>query len=150
MSRPLHAGAAACFERQGMMTSLGAEMVEAAGGRCVIEAPLTAAATQQNGLFHGGAVAGLADAACGHAAITAAPPGADVVSVEFKLNLLAPADGERLRATATVLRQGRTISTVSARVETLRPEGWIHCAEMLATMFVKGAPGAVAAGGRQG
>lgn len=149
MSIGLHPGAAACFERQGMMTHFHAAMTEAANGRCVIEVPAGEHLTQQSGFFHGGVVAGVADAACGHAAISAAPDGADVVSVEFKLNLLAPADGSRLRATASVLRQGRTISVVSARVETLRPAGWVHCAEMLATMFVKRGT-AVAESGPQG
>ena len=154
MSGTLHAGAAACFAAQGMMTHYGAVKTQAADGRCVIEIPAGEHLTQQSGFFHGGVVAGLADAACGHAAISAAPDGADVLSVEFKLNLLAPADGSRLRATAHVLRQGRTISTVSARVETMREAGWVHCAEMLATMFVKEAKtssgGAVASRGPQG
>ncbi|MEO6433666.1 MAG: PaaI family thioesterase [Sphingomicrobium sp.] len=150
MSLPLHPGAAACFARQGMMTHFGARMTEAAAGRCVIEVDAGHHLTQQSGFFHGGVVAGVADAACGHAAITAAPDGADVVSVEFKLNLLAPADGSKLRASATVLRQGRTISVVAARVETLREAGWVHCAEMLGTMFVKHGQAPVAERGPQG
>lgn len=150
MTTNLHAGAFDCFERQGMMRNFGATMTEAADGRCVIEAAAGPHLTQQGGYFHGGVVAGLADAACGHAAITAAPDGADVVSVEFKLNLLAPADGSRLRASAKVLRQGRTISTVACRVETLREDGWAHCAEMLATMFVKPVGAPVADGAPRG
>jgi uncharacterized protein (TIGR00369 family) len=125
------------FYAQGMLRHFGAELVEAANGRCVIELPYGEHLTQQNGLFHGGVVAGIADAACGHAAFTLAPEGANVVSVEYKLNHIPPADGERLRATATVLKQGRTISVVATRVDTLRAGEWRHCGEMLGTMFVK-------------
>lgn len=128
---------AASFYAQGMLRHFGAELIEASDGHCVIEVAMGDQLTQQNGLFHGGVVAGIADAACGHAAFTLAPEGANVVSVEFKLNLLAPADGSRLRASANVLKQGRTISVVAAQVETLHEDEWRHCAEMLGTMFVK-------------
>ena len=133
----LHEAASASFSNQGLMTHFGAEMIEAADGHCVIEVGAADHLTQQNGMFHGGVMAAIADAACGHAAFTLAPPGANILSIEFKLNMLSPADGDRLRATANVLKQGRSVSTVSARVDTLRGGEWAHCGEMLATMFVK-------------
>lgn len=135
--RTLDPAAADSFGRQGLMTNFGANLIDAVDGRCVIEVGAGDHLTQQDGLFHGGVVAGIADAACGHAAFTLAPPGANILTVEFKLNLLGPADGSRIRATATVLKQGRSISTVAARVETLHGNDWRHCGEMLATMFVK-------------
>lgn len=125
------------FDAQGLMRHFGATMVEAADGRCEIEVPIGEHLTQQNGFFHGGVVAAIADAACGHAAFSLAPEMANILTVEFKLNLVAPAKGERLRAKAEVLRQGRSISTVRARVEVLDAGEWTHCGEMLATMFVK-------------
>ncbi len=133
----LHKDAAQSFAAQGLMTHFGARIVEASDGRCVIEVPLGGKLTQQDGFFHGGVIASIADASCGHAAFTLAPEGSNVLSVEFKLNLLAPAKGERLRATGNVLRQGRTVGTYASRVEVFDGGKWVHCAEMLATMFTK-------------
>ena len=135
--RELHDAAADSFSRQGLMTHFGAELVEAADGRCVIEVTSADHLTQQDGMFHGGVMAAIADAACGHAAFTLAPAAANIVTIEFKINFLAPADGERLRAVATVLKQGRSVSMVEASVETMSSGEWTHCGEMLATMFVK-------------
>lgn len=139
----LHSAAADSFSRQGLMTHLGAKLVEAADGRCVIEVASAEHLTQQDGMFHGGVMAAIADAACGHAAFTLAPAAANILSVEFKINFLAPAKGERLRAVATVLKQGRSVSTVQATIETLSAGEWAHCGEMLATMFVKQPRGGV-------
>ena len=133
----VHEAASACFSSQGLMIHFGAELVEAADGRCVIEVGSADHLTQQDGMFHGGVMAAIADAACGHAAFTLAPAAANILTIEFKINFLAPADGERLRASATVIKQGRSVSTVKARVETLRGAEWAHCGEMLATMFVR-------------
>ena len=133
----LHEEAADSFSRQGLMTHFGAKLVEAADGRCVIEVGSADHLTQQDGMFHGGVMAAIADAACGHAAFTLAPAAANILTIEFKINFLAPADGDRLRASATVLKQGRSVSTVEARVETMRGAEWAHCGEMLATMFVR-------------
>ena len=71
---------------------------------------------QQNGFLHAGVITSIADSACGYAALTLMAPGSDVLSVEFKVNLLAPAVGERFRAVGTVVRSGRTLTVCSGEV----------------------------------
>jgi uncharacterized protein (TIGR00369 family) len=126
---------AACFNAQGLMRSLGATMTEARDGVCVIEVPFDECVSQQGALFHGGVQASIADAACGHAAMTLMPVDHNPLSVEFKINMLAPAKGELLRATGRVIKSGRTLSVVSARVDVRRDGEFHHVAEMLATMI---------------
>jgi uncharacterized protein (TIGR00369 family) len=104
------------LHRQSFMTLLGAEAVEITPGRVVIELPYRADLCQQNGLVHAGVITSIADSACGYAALTLMPESSDVLSVEFKVNLLAPAAGERFRATGTVVRPGRTLTVVQADV----------------------------------
>jgi uncharacterized protein (TIGR00369 family) len=91
--------------------------------------------TQQNGFVHAGIVATIADSACGYAALSLMAPGKDVVSVEFKLNLLAPSVGDRLVARARVLRSGKTISVCRADVSALRNGEERLVATMLGTMM---------------
>lgn len=109
--------------RQNMLVTLGVEIVELAVGRVVLDLPVRPAVTQQNGFVHAGAVATLADAAAGAAALSLMPDDKDVLSVEFKVNLLSPGVGERLRATATVVRSGRTITVVGADVRAVDGSG---------------------------
>src|SRR4029077_12882434 len=97
------------FERQGMMQLIGAKLVEAGRGRAVIEVPYRDELTQQNGYFHGGVVAAIADTASGYAAYTTMPADASVLTVEFKINLVNPAAGDQIRAEARVRRAGRTL-----------------------------------------
>jgi uncharacterized protein (TIGR00369 family) len=124
------------FDRQGLMSLLGAELVEAAEGRAVIEVPYRNDLTQQNGYFHGGVVTAIADTACGYAAFTTIPPDASVLTVEFKINLMNPAAGERLRAEARVHKAGRTLVVASATVMVSRGEKTVSCGEMLGTFIV--------------
>ena len=124
------------FNRQGLMTLLGAELVEAAGGRAVIEVPYRDDLTQQHGYFHGGVVTAIADTACGYAAYTTMPDDASVLTVEFKINLVNPAAGDRLRAEAEVRKAGRTLVVVGARVEVIRNSKGVVCGEMLGTFIV--------------
>lgn len=105
--------------RQTMLTTLGIEIGEIGAGRLVLEFPFSADLCQQNGFVHAGAVTTAADSACGYAAMTLIPEDRDVLTVEFKVNLLRPAVGERFQATATVVRSGRTISVCSAEVAAL-------------------------------
>ena len=129
------------LHRQAFMRLLGAEATEIAPGRVVIELPYRTDLCQQNGFVHAGVITSIADSACGYAALTAMPPGSDVLSVEFKVNLLSPAMGERFRATATVVRAGRTLSVVQADVVAVsdgRPDKQV--ALMQATMIAR--PGA--------
>ena len=98
------------FARQGIMTTIGAELVAVREGEVEIALPFSAALTQQHGFFHGGVVTTIVDSACGFAALSMMPAEAAVLTVEFKVNLLSPAKGERLRAVGRVVRPGRTVT----------------------------------------
>ncbi|HYX46403.1 MAG TPA: PaaI family thioesterase [Sphingomicrobium sp.] len=124
------------FDRQGLMTLFGAELVEAADGRAVIEVPYREELTQQHGYFHGGVVTSIADTACGYAAYTTMPPDSSVLTVEFKINLMNPATGDRLRAEAKVHKAGRTLVVVGATVTVMRGDKAVPCGEMLGTFIV--------------
>ena len=124
------------FDRQGLMTLLGAQLVEAADGRAVIEVPYRDDLTQQHGYFHGGVVTAIADTACGYAAYTTMPEDSSVLTVEFKINLMNPAAGDRLRAEANVHKAGRTLVVVGATVTVLRGDKAVPCGEMLGTFIV--------------
>ena len=98
------------------MGTLGAEIAEVAPGRCVIAAPITAAVGQQAGLAHGGLAFALGDSAAGFAAFTSLEPDMDVVTIEMKIQFLAPALGQRLVAEGRVMRPGKRIIPVEADV----------------------------------
>ena len=104
------------FDRQTMMQTFGATLVAAADGRCVIRAPILPTSLQQQGAGHAALTFGLGDSAAGYAALTLQPDDADVLTVEMKINLLAPALGEALEATGEVVRAGRRIIVVRAEV----------------------------------
>ena len=104
------------FSRQGLMTAIGAKLARVAPGEIEVELAFRTDLGQQNGFLHAGIVAAIADSACGYAAQTLMAAGRDVLSVEFKLNLLAPAIGALFVARAKVLRSGRTLTVVSADV----------------------------------
>ena len=104
------------FARQGLMRSLGARLVEVARGRVVIDVPYADALTQQNGYFHAAVSAAIGDTAGGYAAYTLMDPAEDVLAVEFKINLLRPAVGERLSAEAVVLKEGRTLTICQSTI----------------------------------
>ena len=123
------------FARQGLMKHLGAELAELGPGHAEIRAPFRAEVTQQHGYFHAGVSGAIADSACGYAAYTLMPADSSVLTVEYKMNLLAPADGEELIARARVLRSGRTLKICSADVHVRKNGGEVHCATMLATIM---------------
>jgi len=106
----------ASFARQGLMTALGAEIVELGPGRCAVRVSYREALTQQQGFFHGGVVGAVGDTAGGYAAMTTVPPGREVVSAEYKINFLRPAVGDSLWAVGTVLRAGRSLTVVRVDV----------------------------------
>jgi uncharacterized protein (TIGR00369 family) len=109
----------ASFARQAVMTLIGAVMTRVEPGRCTIELPVRDDLTQQHGFVHGGVVGMIADSAGGYAAFTLMPADASVLTVEYKINMLAPARGERLVAVGSVLKPGRTLSIVRADVVAL-------------------------------
>ena len=106
------------FARQGFMSLIGATLSRVAPGEVDIELPFRDDLVQQSGMLHGGVVTAIGDTACGYAALTLMPPGSEVWSVEFKINLLAPAVAGRYVARGRVIRSGRTISVCSAEVGT--------------------------------
>jgi uncharacterized protein (TIGR00369 family) len=116
------------------MTTLGAELADIASGRVVVELPIEQRLSQQDGYLHAGIVVTALDSACGYAALTRMPEDAEVLSVEFKVNLLAPAAGERLIAEGEVVRAGRTLTVCRGDAYTERRSDREHVATMLATM----------------
>ena len=125
------------FARQGMMTTLGARITHIGPGEIDLLAPFTPQFGQQNGFWHAGAVSSLADSANGYASFTLAPPGFDVLAVEFKINLLAPAKGESFLAQGRVLRPGRTLSVCLADVFALEKGQRSLIATMLSTIIMR-------------
>ena len=103
------------FARQPAMATIGIEIVEVCAGTVVLTMPHRADLTQQHGFQHAGIVATGLDTACGYAAFTLMPADAGVLTIEFKVNLLAPARGPLLTFEGTVTKPGRTISVVDGR-----------------------------------
>jgi uncharacterized protein (TIGR00369 family) len=104
----------ASFAQQRVMDTIGARLVRVAPGEVDVEVACRDDLTQQNGYLHAGILATVLDSACGYAAFTLMPAGSSVLSVEFKINMLAPARGERVIARARVKKAGRTISVCDA------------------------------------
>ena len=125
------------FARQAHMGTLGARLTRIEPGAVDITAPFDARFTQQNGYWHAGAVTSIADSACGYAAFSLAAAGTDVLAVEFKINLLAPARGDVFRAVARVLRSGRTLTVCSADVFALDGDDSTLIATMLSTAIIR-------------
>ncbi len=123
------------FARQTFMQTLGAELRTVEPGFVEIALPCREALVQQHGFVHAGAVASVVDSACGYAAFSLMPPGAGVLSVEFKVNLMAPAAGPSILATGRVTRPGRTITVCQGDAYTLNGDTQKHIATMLATMM---------------
>ena len=105
----------ASFAKQGAMHTIGAALGDIAPGRVVIELAWAQGLTQQHGFLHAGMVSTALDSACGYAAATLMPADAGVLTIEFKINLLAPAKGQRFRMEGVVLKPGRTITVVEGR-----------------------------------
>jgi len=106
----------ASFDKQGAMATIGARLADVQAGRVVIELPHSDKVTQQHGFVHAGMVAAAIDSACGYAAATLMPADAGVLTIEFKINLLAPARGPLLRCVGQVIKAGRTVSVAEGRV----------------------------------
>ena len=111
------------FLRQGMMQQLGARLDRVAPGEVDIALPYSDRVTQQQGGFHGGAMGALADIAGGYAALTVAPEGMEVTTVEYKINFLAAFQGGELRARGRVVRAGKRLIITTAEVVHLDDDG---------------------------
>ncbi|MCG2591597.1 PaaI family thioesterase [Ramlibacter sp. XY19] len=109
----------ASFGRQAAMATIGATLAEVEPGRVVIELPWQQALTQQHGFLHAGMVATALDSACGYAGFSLMQPDAAVLTIEFKINLLAPAQGQRFRMEGLVIKPGRTITVTEGRAYAL-------------------------------
>jgi uncharacterized protein (TIGR00369 family) len=112
----------ASFDRQGLMRHLGARVSHVAPGRVHIVLPSRPEITQQHGYIHAGATGAIADSAGGYAAFTLFGEGTSVLTVEYKINLLAPAEGDHLEAVGTVLRSGRTLTVCRLEVFGVRDD----------------------------
>ncbi len=106
----------ASFARQGALALIGAELMELAPGYCAISVVPRAEISQQHGYVHAGVVGTIVDTAGGYAGFTLFPAGSSVLTVEFKLNLLAPATGDRLVAEGFVVKPGRTLAITRGEV----------------------------------
>jgi len=126
----------ASFDKQRLMRTIGATLEEVAPGRVAIRLPFREDLTQQHGFLHAGTIAAVADSACGYAALTLMPSDAAVLSIEFKVNMLAPAQGESIVARAEVIRAGRTIAVCRADVHAATAGVEKLVAAMQGTMMV--------------
>lgn len=104
------------FDKQGLMATLGARLEKVEPGFVEIALTPTPAVSQQHGFVHAGAVAAIADSAAGYAALSVMPEGTGVLTAEFKINLLAPAAGDRIVARGRVIKAGRTLTLSQADV----------------------------------
>jgi uncharacterized protein (TIGR00369 family) len=103
------------FARQQVMTTIGAALTRVAPGFVEIEMPFSAAFTQQHGFIHAGIISTALDSACGYAALSLMPASTGVLTIEFKVNLLAPASGDRFLFRGSVTKPGRTIIVVDGQ-----------------------------------
>jgi len=123
------------FSQQGLMSYLGARLTELKPGMAEVRAAFREELTQQHGYFHAGVSGSLADVACGYAAYTLMPKDSSVLTVEYKINLMAPAEGEELIARARVVRSGKTLKICAADVFARKAAAETHCATVLATIM---------------
>ena len=123
------------FAKQTIMGLIGAELMRVEPGVIEITLPYRADLAQQHGYLHAGMVTTIADSACGYAAYSLMPPNSEVLSVEFKVNLLRPAKGEAFSAVAEVVKSGKTLTVVRADVFGIEGERRELVATMLGTMI---------------
>jgi len=123
------------FERQKVMHTLGIRIADLSAGHIVLEMEHSDALTQQHGFLHAGVVSTALDSACGYAAFSLMPAEAAVLTAEFKINLLNPADGTRFRFVADVVKPGRTLTICEARAYALKGQDETLVAMMTGTLM---------------
>lgn len=123
------------FARQQVMGYLGAELTAINPGHCEIRLPYKEELSQQHGFFHGGVIGAIGDSAGGYAAFTLMPVDSSVLTVEYKMNLLAPGNGELLIARGQVLKAGRTLIVARADVAVVKDGKETLCATLLQTLI---------------
>ena len=114
------------FGAQGLMTAMGAKLAFVGEGEVHIELPFSQHLTQQRGYVHAGAITSIADTACGYAALTKAPVDCDVVTAEFKINLLRPALGDRFLGIGRVQNAGKLLTVCTGEVRAFSGTGSAH------------------------
>lgn len=125
----------ASFARQGAMALIGARLTRVEPGLVEITLPYREDLTQQHGFFHAGITSTIADSAGGYAAFTLFPTDASVLTTEYKINLLAPAAGEALRAVGRVVKAGRTLTICDVEVLAMKDGAESLCAKMLQSLI---------------
>lgn len=123
------------FAKQGMMDHIGAKLVNVRPGHCEIHLPYGEHISQQHGFFHGGVIATIADNAGGYAGFSLMGSGDGVLTVEFKLNIMAPADGELLIARGDVARAGKQLTVTTAEIVVVKNGRETPCALMQQTLM---------------
>jgi uncharacterized protein (TIGR00369 family) len=123
------------FARQTIMATIGATLETIEKGRAVIALPYAPHICQQHGFLHAGVVSTIADSACGYAAYSMMPAGSAVLTIEFKVNLMSPARGERFLAEGRVIRAGRTITVTQGEVTAIDGEKRTTVAIITATIM---------------
>ena len=123
------------FARQAIMGLIGAELARVEPGLVEIVLPFREDLCQQHGFFHAGVTSTIADSAGGYAAFTLFPAESSVLTTEFKINLLAPADGDRLRALGRVIKPGRTLTICDVEVFAVKAGQEKICAKLLQTLM---------------
>ena len=108
------------FESQSMMKTLGARIHKIEKGKVVIEAPLLPSTLQQQGYVHAGLTFSIGDSAAGYSALTLMPEDQEVMTAEIKINLLAPADGDLMRAEGRVVKHGKKLVVVTSEIHALK------------------------------
>ncbi len=123
------------FDRQRAMKTLGISIARLEPGEVDLAMPYSPDFTQQNGFVHAGVITAGLDNACGIAAFTLMPAGADILTVEFKTNLLAPAKGERFVFRAVVVKPGRTLTVCEGRAYAVHDGAETLVATMTGTLM---------------
>ncbi|AJP56129.1 thioesterase [Pandoraea vervacti] len=136
----------ASFDKQGVMTHWGARLTHLADGFCEISLPFSDKVNQQLGYFHGGVIGAIADSAGGYAGYTRISPEQELVTAEYKLNILAPGKGDTLVGRGQVVKAGRTLIVATAELFAVDHGQWTLCALMQQTLFVLPVNSATAAG----
>ncbi|MDA5558801.1 PaaI family thioesterase [Shimia sp. MMG029] len=134
LSEPIRQKIKDSFAKQAMMATFGAELADIDAGQITIRAPILPTCSQQHGFGHAALTFGLGDSAAGYAALSVMPQGAEVLTSEMKIHLLAPAQGDRLEAIGKVIKPGRRLVIVQAEVFAILAEQRTQIALMTGTM----------------
>lgn len=119
---------------QGFLTPWGKRITELGWGRCVVELPFSEHVTQQHGFFHGGVIGAIGDTAGGYAAATTMPEGSDVLTLDYTINFLRPATGDRLVGEGQVIKPGRTVTVTRVDIYAVAGERRTLCAVLQQSM----------------